>query len=64
MDCHGSKGRKKGERGWGAETVRTVIGKGCLWLVIYILALVDGICRGYILLYSMMDSVLLEKLSE
>lgn len=46
MDCHGPKGRKKGER--GAESVRTVIGKGCLWLVIYIPALVNGICRGYI----------------
>lgn len=65
MDCHGPKGRKKGER--GAESVRTVIGKGCLWLVIYIPALVNGICRGYIyILLKILDiiKILFKKLSE
>ncbi len=46
------RGGRKERRGWGAESVRTVIGKGCLWLVIYILDLVDGICRGYIYSYT------------
>lgn len=34
VDCHGPEGRMRG--GWGSGVVRTVIGKGCLWFLIYI----------------------------
>lgn len=48
-----SEGEEEGRAGGcGAESVSTVIGKGCLWLVIYILVLVDGICRGYVYSYT------------
>lgn len=36
VDCHGPEGRTRA--GWGSEVVRTVIGKGCLWFMIYMTA--------------------------